>query len=378
MKISITGTHSTGKTTLAESISNKYKIPYVRGDKSIQICESQFPNKSINKLTTKEQWRVQQLIFKSFDEVFKDSKDCVTDGFHLTCIPYGIKYTNGKITQMPGYGNFIQKVLEHSKKFDRVLYLPPEIRLVDNNFRPLDQKLRIDIDKQIYSLLRDFDFRTLSGTVEARTRKAGEEIGIRDSIWDNYIVFEGLPRSGKTTQIRRLKDRADSEGIDLFITKRNNNNYMREFEQRKKINPYDHSKEMVKLHSEAIKYDFRINNIEERLVDGQIVVSNRQKFTTLTLFGALGVPRHELYEAVYDLPDPGKTIYLDANPVICVARSIQTEPRKILKYNLKLQEKVRSLYKEYARTHRFQIIPANLNEQDVGNKIYKIVVGNKK
>ena len=375
MKIAITGTHSTGKTTLAESISSSYGIPYIRGDKAIQICESKFPNTPINKLNTKEQWELQQLMFQSFNEALDMNGDCVTDGFHLTCIPYGIKYTNGEITQMPGYGSFVQRVLEQSHKFDAVFYLPPEIALENDNFRPLDQALRMDIDNSMYALLHDYDFRTLSGTVNARTQKAGEEIGKRDSMWDRYIVFEGLPRSGKTTQIRRLKERSESKGVDLYVTERNNNEYMEEFKHRKSFNPYDSSREMLRLHSEALKYDFEINNITERLADGQIVVSDRQKFTTMTLFGALGVPRHQVYEAVYDLPDPGKTIYLDTNPVISVARAIQTEPGKVLKSDLKLQGKVRNLYKEYAKSHRFHVIPANQGEDVVANQISEIIFG---
>ena len=46
MKIAITGTHSTGKTTLAKGISDAFGIPYVRGDKAIQICQSRFWSES--------------------------------------------------------------------------------------------------------------------------------------------------------------------------------------------------------------------------------------------------------------------------------------------------------------------------------------------
>ena len=377
MKIAITGTHSTGKTTLAESISKEFGMPYIRGDKAIQICQSRFPDTPINKLDTKQQWELQQLMFQSFNEALDMAGDCVTDGFHLTCIPYGIKYTNGKITQMPGYGAFVQRILEQSKKFDTIFYLPPEIGLENDNFRPLDQALRIDIDKYMYSLLSDYDFRTLSGTVDARMKKVSEEVGITDSNWSRYIVFEGLPRSGKTTQIRKIQEIAKSNGINLYVTERNNNEFMDEFKHRKRFNPYDSSREMLRLHSEALKYDYKINNIEERLADGQIVISDRQKFTTMTLFGALGVSRHQLYEAVYDLPDPGKTIYLDTNPVISVARAIQTEPGKVLKADLSLQSAVRSLYQEYAKSHRFKVVQANQNEDAVTKKLWGIITDGK-
>ncbi len=375
MKIAITGTHSTGKTTLAKNIENTFGIQYVRGDKAIQICQSHFPNKLINQLSVLEQWELQKLMFQSFDEVFKQENDCITDGFHLTCLPYGVKYTNGKITQMEGYSDFVQKVIERSKQFDFVFYLPPEIPLENDKFRPQDQALRIDIDRSIFSLLQDFDYCTLSGTIKARTRKAGQQIGIADSVWENYIILEGLPRSGKTTQIRFLQEKAKKVGKRLYISERNNNEYMKAFKERRQNNWYDCSREMLKLHAEALKSDFKTNNIEERLTDGQIVVSDRQKFTTMTLFGALGVPRHVLYEAVYDLPDPGRTIYLDVNPAISVMRSIKTESDKPLKNDLKFQEKVRDLYLQYAKDHKFEIVKPNQTQERVFEIIESKVLG---
>lgn len=375
MKIAITGTHSTGKTTLAKNIADTFGIPYIRGDKAVSICRKHFPNKPINQLSVEEQWKLQRLMFESFDEVFNQEGDCVTDGFHLTCLPYGINYTNGKIAHISGYSEFAQTVIERSKCFDAIFYLPPEIALVNDNFRPQNQALRMDIDKMLFSLLQDFNYCTLSGTIKARTRKAGQIIGIADPIWEKYIVIEGLPRSGKTSQIRLLEEKARILGKRLHVCERNNNEYMRMFKARRQTNLYDHSREMIRLHAEALKSDFKANNVEERLADGQIVVSDRQKFTTLTLFGALGVSRHLLYEAVYDLPDPGRTIYLDVNPAISVMRSIETAPNKPLKADLVLQEKVRALYLAYARDHKFEMIAPNQTLEEVSRIIEQKILG---
>lgn len=174
---------------------------------------------------------------------------------------------------------------------------------------------------------------------------------------------------------RFLEEKARKMGKKLYICERNNNEYMKSFKERRQNNWYDCSREMLKLHAEALKSDFKTNNIEERPTDGQIVVSDRQKFTTMTLFGALGVPRHILYEAVYDLPDPGRTIYLDVNPVISVMRSIKTESDKPLKTDLKFQEKVRALYLQYAKDHKFEIIKPNQTQERVFEIIESKVLG---
>lgn len=53
-KIVITGTHSTGKTTLAKKISEELKIPFIRGDKAIELCSTYFPGQSINALSVED------------------------------------------------------------------------------------------------------------------------------------------------------------------------------------------------------------------------------------------------------------------------------------------------------------------------------------
>ncbi|MDD5178194.1 MAG: AAA family ATPase [Candidatus Nanoarchaeia archaeon] len=377
MKIAVTGTHSSGKTTLAKRISNHFNIPFIRGDKAKEIFQEHFPDKPINELSVGDQWKFQQLMFQSFDEVFKQEGDCVTDGFHLTCLPYSIEYTHGDITQIDGYFEFLQKVIERSKQFDLIFYLPPELSLENDNFRPQDKDLRITIDKYLFSLLQDFNYCTISGPKEVRIRKVGQMLGIADPVWENYIAFEGLPKSGKSIQISRLQEKARQLKKDLYICKRSDNEYIKTLRERspERREDYNYNLDMLKLHAEILESEFESNEVKNRLADGQIVVSERQKFTALALYGALGIPRHLIYQALYELPDPGRTIYLDINPCANVIKNIRAGKTSSLKSDLEFQEEMRKLYLQYAKDHRLEVIEANQTPEQVFSILEQKIFG---
>lgn len=97
-------------------------------------------------------------MFDSFDDALNYTGDCVIDWFHLTSLPYGLAYTSGDISRMAGYSEFVQKVLDRSKQFDKIFYLPSEILLENDLFRPSDLNLRLTIDDHLFTLLQEFDY----------------------------------------------------------------------------------------------------------------------------------------------------------------------------------------------------------------------------
>jgi len=371
LKIAITGTHSTGKTTLAKKLSEELGMKYIRGDKAIKIVTELFKNKKINELNTKEQFKLQKEMFKSFNEALNNEENIITDGLHLTCIPYSLTYTNNEITKEPGYMTFINEVLEQTKKFN-IFYIPPEIKLENNGFRPTDEKLRITIDNQLYELLKNYEFRTITGNTNNRIKTIKNHLW-KDNEWKNYIVIEGLPRSGKTTIIKQIIEKARKENKKIYLTKRNNNKYMKEVKKILRENPYGRRKELITLSVESLKKDYQENNIEERIKEGQIVISDRQKYTIMTIANYSGIPRNEIYQALYDIPEPGTTIYIKTNPSISVLRSMITSPEKTLKKDFELQQKVYDYYEELSKQHDFKIINNNQPLKEIGKEINKII-----
>ena len=364
MRIAITGTHSSGKTTLAQKIAENYSLEYVRGDKAVDIMHSVFPGKSIDSLSVKEQWRLQQEMFESFDEAL-NVENSVTDGFHLTCIPYGDAFTDKQIRSIDGYNSFYQNVLARSKQFDAIVYVPPEIALEDDGFRPVDIALQRDIDTQIYSLLESFDFLTVNGPVDQRVRTVGDHLGLSNSMFQNFVALEGLPRAGKSTQTRLL-----SKQKNIHVVERTDNMYIREFNRWKQSDPYTCSDMQASLLSKAITEDIKQNAVLERLSNGQVVISDRHKYSVLSLFEALGVSRQELCSSTYDVLEPGRVLYLDISAQESVQRSRRTD-LSVLKNDVELQENVRASYMRMACEKDFTFIDATKPVEEVYASIVK-------
>ncbi|MBU2561942.1 MAG: AAA family ATPase [Nanoarchaeota archaeon] len=374
MKIAITGTHSTGKTTLARAIAERFDMPYIRGDKAVDICKILFPGKDVNLLTVEEQWKFQHEMFRAFDEAIEHAGSCVTDGFHLTCIPYGETFTNGGIRAMNGYREFCQKVHEASRKMDLIIYLPPEICLEDDDFRPKSEGLRLDIDKSILQLLEEYNFNIVHGSVDERVRQFGSISGLEKTFMDNYIALEGLPRSGKSTQLKMLQEKSAKKGLELYVCRRNNSSFMKEFKKIRAEDSYANTRHLIEMNVKSLLYDFESNDVLERLDKGQVVVCDRQKFTVITMFCALGNELHELYATTYDLPMPGKVIYLDISPETSVSRSILTRQGSALKLDRDFQTEVKRLYEWLAPKHGFHKIDALRMREEITEDIFREII----
>jgi len=369
-KIAVIGTHSAGKTTLAEGISDRFGIPYQRGDKTQDIFKKLNFNKGVDELTKDEQWTLQQEILRSLDDLQTLDASYVTDGSSLTCIPYGLLYSNFGIRNQDGFEEFIRKARDSARQTDLFVYLPPEIALEDDGFRPEDNEVRMDIDNFVYGLLKEgkYPFRTVTGTVEQRLEQVGKIIGATtDTSMDRYIAFEGMPRAGKSTQLDIL-DGTEIKGHRVHRMRRFNSPAMKNFKAIRKERPYDNSDETIELACEALQFDFDANEVPDRLEAGEIVISDRHKYSYLTLFGSLGVPSHKIYGKTYNVPTPGKIFLFDMNPNITVKRAIETGESS-LKRDITFQRGIRNRYHELSREYGFERIDATQSIDEITQEL---------
>lgn len=178
LKIAITGAHSTGKTTLARLCCKILGFMYLRGDTVRKIMEERFPGKSFDALTKKEYWLRERLVLKSRLKTEFNNKTYITDGCTLNSVAYAEASLGKARNQIKNYANFTTRAINNAKKYDYIFYLPPEIPLKDDNFRPMSRVFREKIDKILRRLLKKRKHYTITGTPAERVKLIEKIINI--------------------------------------------------------------------------------------------------------------------------------------------------------------------------------------------------------
>ena len=130
-----------------------------------------------------------------------------------------------------------------------------------------------------------------------------------------FIVFEGLDRSGKTTQSKRLVENLRKEGHTVSHINFPN----RETTIGKMINSYltngsELKDEVVHLLFSANRWECSGPQIEEELAKGNHVVCDRYAFSGVAFTSAKGLDFDWCKNPDVGLPAPDKVFYLDIDP----------------------------------------------------------------
>lgn len=174
MKIAFTGTHSTGKTTLINSIKDSIicsptiSVKYVT-EVARKIISRGFP---LNNLATKDSY-VNYINDQLNAERDIDNYDLfISDRTLLDPLAYMI--TN-KSFPSPFIEDYFIQMMENvwlleQSRYDLYVYFPIEFPLVADGVRPDDEKYRAAVDKVILSTLKKYDINyvTITGSIEER------------------------------------------------------------------------------------------------------------------------------------------------------------------------------------------------------------------
>ncbi len=172
-KIAITGSHSTGKTTLARALSQVLEIPYTNRDKAISIAHKIAPGKTMEQLSAKEHWKIQLEILKGYEKMLNETRCFVSDASVFTWEAYTKLFVkDDNLKKISQYIQCKDVLTELKKKYTHVFYLPPEIPLEFDGFRPQSNVSRLDIDKLILKELSGTQYFTLTGSVADRIKMA--------------------------------------------------------------------------------------------------------------------------------------------------------------------------------------------------------------
>jgi nicotinamide riboside kinase len=152
LRLVVLGTHSTGKTSLARELSSELNIPYVEGDIVKKIVRDKFHKKSPLELTLAEYWKMEKHHYTHQLTDATNHSDFVSDGgFILDAVYLAVTF---KLHKDPAYSAFANLCVDKTKElYSHIIYLPLEIPLEDDKFRPRDLVYRFDIDKFLVEVL---------------------------------------------------------------------------------------------------------------------------------------------------------------------------------------------------------------------------------
>ncbi len=375
MKIGLIGTHSTGKTTLANFFSEKYNVPYARSDKARDIGKNLTPGLRLDEFSKEEQWELQKQFLRFTKDIQSQNGPFITDCCSLTCDTYSRHLIGSSVNQINDYDNFISDAHNDARKLTHIFYLPVETDLLIDEFRPKSKKLRLDIDSDLIKVLGNYQYYILTGSIERRAEQIALATGvIKNSIWDNYIAFEGLPGSGKSTQIELLVKELRKRGKDVYVCQRYGTPELKKELELLYKDPFKNRDRLLELHVKSFVEQFERNDVFNRLKNGQIVIADRQKFTSIAMQLALGNTHSNCYYAFASLPTPGRVVYLDIDPNIAVARRTLEKEGNDSKTDLEFQKKVKSYY-DYLSNHHleFKLVNGNRSIDDVHKQILNVL-----
>lgn len=172
-RIAIVGTHSTGKTTLAKALSKVLNIPYTQRDFAIDIANKISPNKNMDQLLPAEHWEIQKEILDGYKKMLTNSQSFVSDGTIFTWKAYTEEFVGQELlSKIPLYPDYEKTLSELKKQYPHIFYLPPEIPLKADGFRPVSNTVRLALDNAILKELSSVQYIKLTGSLPNRLKEA--------------------------------------------------------------------------------------------------------------------------------------------------------------------------------------------------------------
>ena len=164
IRITIMGSHGTGKTTLARALAERLNFTYIQDVVREEAVKKGFV---INENTPPEVqlW----LLMRQWELETTTRGSWVADKSLFDYLVYG-----DLVLKDEDVKKVIRKIVQQNAKYDYVLYLPIEFPMEEDGIRSVDPKFREKIDRLFRKCLDEFGVKyiVLSGSVEERIEQA--------------------------------------------------------------------------------------------------------------------------------------------------------------------------------------------------------------
>ena len=173
-RIAIIGSQCTGKSTVAETLSEKLKLPRI-SEVARKFDKSAFLNK-----TNKEFCDLQRQILNM--QLAEEAKhtEFISDRSTIDNMSYWI-HNCANIATTEENSSYISKALGNVKNYTHLFLLVPEFYPVDDNFRDTNIIYQLQIAESIHTILHinSIQHYTLKGTHENRIKIALEVLRVK-------------------------------------------------------------------------------------------------------------------------------------------------------------------------------------------------------
>jgi thymidylate kinase/nicotinamide riboside kinase len=359
MKIALVGTHSVGKTTLANAIEANFGIPQKRADKARDFSKKIIAGKRLDELSDDEQLVLQNEMAEALCSIQEGDGPFILDCCSITCFPYAKELiseegVDGKWLQWLK-GKTVQNAFDN---LDYILYIPEELPLEDDGFRPKDEEMRARIDLSIRILLgitKKMGGKLFTGNAHPKVRiicgdtnerlhqvscLVKERLDSRFSKLNHLFTFEGLPKAGKTTQINLLKDDPNVELLPRVGVSP---------QEKAKLNELYKSKEknaafLMESHVSAFKKREYLGALEDNLYAGKTMIQDRGRWTIIAMHLEIqGWEKFgEIMRATFGLSS-GNVIWIKTPESVTATRSLRLDDSS-LKHDQEFQRRINQNY----------------------------------
>lgn len=200
---------------------------------------------------------------------------------------------------------------------------------------------------------------------------------------NKFITFEGVEGAGKTTVSNLVKEKLETQGFQVFLTREPGGKDVKFAEDiRKVIMDHEDIDPITELFLfNASRREHTIKKIRKHLEKGELVISDRFVDSTIVYQGIDNLINKETILSINNIAvgetKPDFVFILDLDPIVGIKR-ISTNKRETNRFdnkNIEFHKKIRKGYQKLAEDdpEKYIILDANLSPGELSDMVIEVL-----